>query len=369
MPSIIPVANSLIDETDSAVKLARYAQIIGLEENGFFGLNAPDINTDNCHPIWTLVERVRIARYLAEAQEEIEQVTGYPLTPRWIEEEQQYYSFSVHARWTKIIEGGFRNTSVIHAGMSITYTSDPITITHATTVTDTGEIAVMHPGTDIEIYPSSVEISGGTVTIQIPWARLVKESAQDNAATGSSYSVVPPAAGTVYEATVDIVRVYNDDSIQAGLFWTHRESAGCACTCASCCGTCGDYSETACMYIINPETGAIDVLPASWSGATGWTAYCDTCYCALPDRMRLNYRAGMSPMTLRVEEAVISLAHAKMSEPICNCGVAGERWKADNEVVPFTNGKLPFGLSKRGAFRAWDITTKVMTLRGMAIGE
>ena len=75
----------------------------------------------------------------------------------------------------------------------------------------------------------------------------------------------------------------------------------------------------------------------------------------------------MSPMTKQVEEAIVSLAHAKMSEPICNCGAAGERWKADNEIVEFTNGKTPFGLNKRGAFRAWDIATKGMTLRGMAM--
>ena len=155
----IPVFNSLIDEADSAVKLSQYAQILGLSEDQFWGLNNSATLNDSCNPIWTLLERQTAARYLREAQTEIELVTGFPLSPRWFVDEFKYYGFPIHARWTKIIAAGFRNTSTISLAAVPSYVTDPCVVIVATTVTDEDEIAVFHPGNWVaKIYLALVGI-------------------------------------------------------------------------------------------------------------------------------------------------------------------------------------------------------------------
>lgn len=369
MPAIIPVQNSLIAEEESAVKLARYAQILGLSEDQFFGLNNATTVKETCHPIWTLDERQRIARYLKEAQTEIEQVTHYPLSPRWFTDEFHYYGYPVHASWGKIVSAGFRNSSVISSGVAVSYATDPCVIVVATTITDEDEIAVYHPGTTVEIYPSAITISGGNATIQIPRARMVKLASQDNDETGLTYSDVPPSASSPFEATVDVKRVYNDTSTQGGLVWHHRESGTCDCTCDWCCATCSDYTENACIYIRNPEIGTLDLLSATFEDLV-WTSTCPVCYCAPPDTVRLNYKAGLTPITEQVEAMIIRLAHSKMPQSPCGCGVANEYWTRDRntpEFMSFDRLRCPFGNSD-GAYFAWKQANVLRTQIGLALG-
>lgn len=362
--TVIPVQNSLIDETDSAVKLARYAFILGLSEEQFFGINRPSTVKTSCRTIWTLEERQRVARYLKEAQTEIEQITKFPLSPRWITDEFAYYGYPVHANWTKIIAAGFKNSSTIQAAKALVMASDPATFTQATTVTDEDEIKIYHPGTTIEIIPSALTISAGNIIASIPWARLVKLSVQDNPATGLTYT---DAAN--YETTVDIKRVYNDESTQGGIFWHHRDSGGsCDCNCSWCCATCGDYSENACIYIRNPETGTLDLLPATFSNLV-WTASCLTCYCSAPDSVRLNYKAGLTTLTEQVEDAIIRLAHSKMPQSPCGCDVASQYWARDRHVPDVLTAErlaCPFGQSD-GAYWSWKQANLIKFQPGYAL--
>lgn len=366
--TVIPTLASNIDEENSAVKLARYAQICGIAENAFFGVNKTTETKDSCHPIWTLADRRMVARYLAEAQTEIEQITRYPLTPRWIVDEFQYYGFPVHATWCKLIEAGYKDTNVFASSVAVSYATDPAVITSATTVTDEDEIAVFHPGTEDLIYPSSVSIAAGVVTILIPRARLVKTASQDNTTQGLVYTDVPPSATSPFESTVDLARVFNNDDIEGGLIWAHRSAASCTCTCTSCCSTCGEYTETACMYIRNPETGAVDLLPAGVSQNV-WTADCSTCYCTEPSSVRLNYRAGEQTMTAQIEDAIIRLAHSKMPVAPCSCGVANDYWSRDRKVpdnLSIEQATCRFGNSD-GAYWAWKQAQSLKTVRGLAL--
>src|SRR3989304_3426589 len=103
--TVVVVQNGLIDEGYNAVRLAQYAQLTQ-QECAFFGVRDPaePIN-EACSPLMTLPERAQIARYLGEAQDEIEQVCGYPLSPRWFID-QLPYACTIHARRKKIIEMG-----------------------------------------------------------------------------------------------------------------------------------------------------------------------------------------------------------------------------------------------------------------------
>lgn len=369
--TVIPVHDALIDENDSAVKLARYAQLIGLSEDQFFGLNNPSTASPvACNNIWTHAERARLAKYLREAQDEIEQVTRYPLSPRWFLDEQHYYGFPVHTNWGKVIQVGFPHTTIIAAASVISHATDPAVVGPvATTVTDEDEIKVYHPGTTIEIIPSSVSIAGGLVTIQIPRARLVKTASQDNPATGYAYADIPPSLTSPFESTVTVSRVYNDDSIQGGLFWMHRTSANCTCNCSACCATCGAYSVTACVAIRNPETGAVDVLDGTYSGGS-WTHPCTACYCDDPTYLVVNYRAGLDPLTMQAEDAIIRLCHAKMPLPPCGCGVVQEMWTRDRaqpDVLSAERLNCSFGVSQ-GAWTAWRFAHAMKLQMGLALG-
>lgn len=349
---------------EACVSLARYAEICELNENAFWGIND---GTDGgaCQHIWTQKERNRIARYLAEAQEEIEQVTNYPLCPRWFADEQHPYGFPVHSKWGKVIEAGREASATIALATAPSYVTDPAVIGPiATTVTDEDEVHVYYPGSTREITTDEVTIAGGNVTIKIPWCRLVDPASFDNPATGLAY-----ADPTIYTPSVDVLRVYNDHSTEGGLVWPHRTTSDCTCTCNACCGTCGEYAINACIYIRNTETGAMDLLPATYANAV-WTAACSTCYCESPSYVRLNYKAGLNPITYQAEDAVIRLAHAKMPLPPCGCGLIQELWTRDRntpEVLTAERLNCSFGLSD-GSWVAWRFAHAMRLQRGLALG-
>lgn len=355
--TIVLASTSPIAEGDNAVRLARYAQLAGFSECAFWGVNNPsDLQNEACRPIQSLFERWQIARYLGEAQEEIEQVCGYPLSRRWFMDELPYRCV-LKARRRKVIEIGIRAEADIALGAIVDHTNDPAVIGPiATTVTDEDEVHIYHPGTDIEIDPSSITISGGFVTIEIPRCRTVIDP--NNPDVGWDYTDVGqcwlsvPIPG-VFECTVDVKRVYNDDTTQATFVWPHRGSA--SCTSLDCCLTCSEYTRSACGYIRDAEGGLIDVLAASReSGA--WRPECSVCYCTAPDLVRVYYRAGMNPLTKQAEDAIIRLAHAKMPKPPCGCGPLMEMWTRDRHVPDVLDAirlHCPFGLSD-GAWTAWN---------------
>jgi hypothetical protein len=362
MPVVL-AQHGLIDEGDNAVRLAKYAQLTQ-DECEFWGVTDPaNPIDDSCNPILTLPEREQIARYLGEAQEEIEQVIGYPLSQRWFTDELPYAPI-IHAKRKKILDIGTRATEDVALGAAISHVTDPATVGPiATTVTDADEIRVYHPGTDIEIDPSDITITGGNVTISIPRCRLVEAASVDNPQTGLDYTDVPPSATSPFEATLDVKRVYNDSvTTQATLVWPHRSSASdCSCSCG--CWVCGEYTHEACAYIRDSETGAIDVLYAHLVGSV-WTATCP-CVCSNPEIVRVYYKAGVTTLTKQAEDAIIHLAHAKMPRPNCGCGVLRDKWDSDRiipENMTLEQAQNPFG-PWRGSWIAWRFANAMKSYR------
>lgn len=357
--TIVLAPHGLIDEGFNAVRLAKYAQLTQ-QECAFFGVLDPlEPVDDACSPILTLPEREQIARYLGEAQDEIEQVIGYPLAPRWFTDELPY-AFTVHAKRKKIIEPGIMATEDVALGQAIVFAIDPAVIGPlATTVMDADEIHIYHPGTDIEIDPSSIEITAGLLTIEIPRCRLVNAASVDNPQAGLDYADVPPSATSPFEDEVDIKRVYNDPYTQGMMVWPHQFSESCACGCM----VCGEYTHEACLYVRNGETGALDILYAHLVGSV-WTHSC-TCICILPQLVRVNYYAGLIPLTKQAEDAIIHLAHAKMPRPSCGCGILRDKWDADRVVPENMTAEQagnPFGQSA-GAFTAWKFANTMKVYR------
>ena len=356
---VVASDNTLLVE-NSVVTLALYQKVINYPECAFFGVNMTGETTRGRCRIVSKSDRDAIQNALAEAQQEIEQVTGFPLEPKWFASEQHQYGPIApglrYRQWqiapvvltkkSNVIEIGTRAETTISAGEAVDNTSDPAVIGPvATTVTDEDEIRIFHPGTDIEIDPSSITIVGGNVTITVPRCRLVLASLADNPSQGLDYTDLAN-----FEATVDVKRIYNDSSTEATLVHPKR------------CG-CTEDTHSGCIYIDDYEIGKLEI---SRNGAS-----CN-CGCT-PEFVRVNYRAGLTGLgdevLQQVRDMVIRLAHSKMPYEPCGCDLGANMWRRDRNVPDtLTRERVncPFGLSD-GAWFAWQQANAIKIWRASVI--
>lgn len=367
---IISTAQAL-DTADLALLLERYAQLTGYSECALYGVNrSGDPHSDCGDRIWGLSQRLLLVKYLREAQDEIEDVVGYPLAPRWISAEQHPLCPSgvgcydpVQTQYGKVLAAGRKAVSSVAAGAAVSYASEPAQVVVATSVTDPTELQVLHPGSTLEINASDISIAGGNATISIPRCRLVLEAAMDNPEGGLDY-----ADNANFETTVDVQRVSNDPSVNAELVYFHRsdpDSGGCGCL------ECGEATASACLTLTNPTIGAFDIARATyangaWTPLNGHTRHC---YRNAPDAVRLYYKAGISPLPYRAEDTILRLAHAKMPTAPCGCEVLRALWARDTripEVLDSARMECPFGMSD-GAWIAWRFARSMRLMRAGAI--
>lgn len=148
----------LVATPNCAVPLHRYAKLIGYDEAAFWGVVYEDQPMHGCGPMWSEFERMEISNALAEAQQEIEQVIGYPICPtyitgeyagdfRWIDQ-QSFCSSRLVTRYPRLIEAGIRAVETVELGSVVDYGTDdlygiigPI----ATSVASADEIHVYYP--------------------------------------------------------------------------------------------------------------------------------------------------------------------------------------------------------------------------------
>jgi len=333
----MPVISSAFAATVdlSALTLARYAQIIRYDENAFFGINAPTNRERACRKIWTKLERDMIARYLGAAQEMIEERLMFPIGQKWYAAEQHHVSMQVFTKNARIQALGTKAITVIASGVALDHTADPATMPATTTaVTVEDEIHFYQSGTDVEIYPDTMTLSGGNVSATFPRARLVKEADQENPDTGLPYGDTSPSGPYVQE--VDIKRVFTDTSDVGVFIWPLGKN----------CNECGEGTEPACGYIHRKDSGTITLIPSAdgtclWYGAS---------------ELHVNYCAG-APIDAGSEDAILHLAHALMPiSPCSSCDPITMLWKQDQstpEVLTRARIDCPFGPND-GAWRAWN---------------
>jgi len=340
--TIIPSAvyNATIES--SALKQARYAQLIRYDENAFFGINAPTNRERAVRKIFTKIDRDMIARELGAAQDDIESVLLYPLGEKWFENEQHNRNHRnlFFTKWANVRALGTRAVSTIAAGVALNHAADPAVIpATVTTVTDENEIHFYQAGTDVEVFPSVLELSGGFVNASFPRARLVKESAQENPPTGWEYNDTGPSGPFMQE--LDIRRVYTDTSDVGVFVWPLGKQN---------CPECREDTEPACGYIRSTLSGTVTLLP----DPTGNCFYCGA------TQLRLNYSAGM-PLTPIAEDAIIHLAHARLSVmPCSDSDQLMMLWKQDRFIpadISEDRANARFGVAE-GAWRAWVYAVK-----------
>lgn len=327
-----------------AIPLAFYAQHLGMGECAFWGVNSDD-DTGTCKSIWTLDNRRMVANYLCQAQGEIENILGYPLEPKWFTDELHTLcrrTNKMETTWKHFISGGVRATSTIAAAAVVDDSADPYTIGPiATTVTDISEVHLYHVGSDQEVTPSYVDITGGFLTAEIPQCRMVLPEYYNNPTAGWAIT------DAVFADELDVVRVYNDPSTQAEFV-----KANCSGTCGAC--RCTEETSPGCIKGSDYPLGIVTVSPATYAGGT-WSVSGALCGCY--SGVRLNYRAGLQTLTPDLIDAIIRLAHSRMPHTPCGCDPVKAFWENDYAIPQFMTPERErclFG-TREGAWAAWRI--------------
>lgn len=353
MPIVPASWNPVIEQ--SGVSLSEYAYHLALDECAFWGVARPiayrDEATNFCG-VWDKPMRDMLARYLKEAQDQIERVTNFPLSPRYISGELHPCPRGiVLTNWHKVRALGSRAELLLESASfdwgnpedEVYEVQDEAVFTH-TWVGDVvpatiDEIEIRHVDSPYVIMPSAITFDAGakTISVAIPRCRLVKPENADNPPEGWDYD-----DNDVFADTVDIWRVYTDTS-EAGDYLCHD-----ACTCN------GVVSNALCGRVLNGAQGVIAVRPEIGH----------LCSCGVAVQASVNYLAG-EPLTPEAREVIIRLAHTKMPEKFCDCRTWGMSWDYDNQQPAyrtFAQNENPFGLAS-GAWTAYQWANNMKSVR------
>ncbi|MHA2067602.1 MAG: hypothetical protein ACXABY_24830, partial [Candidatus Thorarchaeota archaeon] len=110
-----------------ALPISIYAKRYIGAECGMWGVSNPE---ESINFIWSLYERQELARALCEAQEELEEVMGYFLEPKWIANEPHLCSptGTYLTNWNHLIASGTGKIAVIEEDSPVDHASDPAVV-------------------------------------------------------------------------------------------------------------------------------------------------------------------------------------------------------------------------------------------------
>jgi hypothetical protein len=315
-----------------SLTLDKYQELMRIPLAEFNGLNKPgDPVTHACTAIWKQRDRDILARYINMAEEMRENEINNFLSKKYVGNKLYDYGFPLILNKGFIDQIGTQNTSTIELEHEIDYTvqtGDDITLTLSTNVTDIDEVKVYYDGEDVEIYPTSISIYGGNLTIVIPRARLVKPSLMDDREDALAYS-----ENDNFVAQVDIKRAYYVESTAAEFVWLDSESGD-------------ELTQAARPIIVDDDLGIIECYPATY--ASGWTLQ-NFLYCDEPWKIRLDFVSGL--MSERSNILTARLAHTLMPFSPQDCEAVRQYWQKVNELHP-SKVTTPYGTAY-GAVEAW----------------
>lgn len=336
----VPSVSAEHFENELAVPLPRYAQIVDYSEAAFFGVNRDGQTEYACRTIWTMAQRRAIARALMNAQGEFWKYTNYPMVPTYITAERHDYDPRlVLLNNCNILGLGQRAETVLFDGLAVSHLTDPVVITFPVTFADAGEIKVYHPGTAYEIIPSELEIASGTAIIKIPRVRMVALAYDDNPSNGWDYTDL-----SHFEAAVDIHRVYLDTTNKIQVFG-HED-----------CETWASFWNDG--YLRRPPIGQVRMATRPQTSCNIDGHYMD-----------VYYLCGLRSLSVHAEDAIVRLAHARMTNEPCGCNSLLSRWSQDRrvpEILTSERENCRFGMSD-GAWQAWTFLQNMICYRGRAL--
>ena len=398
------------DSIPTLLSLSRFAEILGLNPWYFSQATTATYDGDtSCDPLFLQfawmdadkLSREDIARAIDQAEQDIANRLGWWPAPKWITDEDHRYpphhdkalfgvyginqrgqGKSVTSKWAKVRAVGQQAKTLISAGVAVNITGENVTVSVATTVTETSEIEVyfrVADGADeaasdtYRIRPLKVTITAGAATITgKKWLFL------DPTLWDAPDSIDGDDASN-YVTLVDVYRVYNDPSDPADFYW---ETLPEGCTDTDNSG-CQFITQTACLLIRNADNGFLVPSPAEWDADTSSFTEQSFSQNWEPDKVRINYRAGY-PLGADGEmddywaRAVAYYSCALLGRESCDCGNASKfmlRWQEDL-ALNAESGKnyqlsaevlnCPFG-TERGAVFAWQRVKREAIGGGTAI--
>lgn len=301
----------------SIVSLEQYGALVGYSECAMFGVFSPESRTyDECRDVWTLPQRNYVARYFAEAQQEIEDYIERLLMPTWISgnlyetgntrlTDVQNCKRAYSTKWQNLIAMGRQFVVTLELDATIDHTNDPAIIGpisyDPTIVTDFNFVKIYYPDTNIEINPMLIYNIGTNLYIEVPRCRLLRYDLRNNPTNGYNYTVIEN-----FQETVDVV-----------------------------------YDA------VDPTDSIVDF----GDGTVG-----------------LWYLAGEIKPTIQQVEMVMRLAHSKMPDEPCGCEISQRLWKRDRnvpEIMTAERLQCPFGLSDG----AWIAYKWAQAIKGLKLGH
>lgn len=399
--------------TPTLLPLDSYARIMGIDPRHFNGV-VTDLwpASSSCAAIWfqyawqnvDAVSREDLAEAIQQAEADMTKELGFFLSPSWIEEERQRWTFSrptevrfdehigltqrrlrksVRADWAKIVCGGIRATAdiAVPTAAPIDWAwsdedgdgeNDTLTIggvpggeINFGAITDLCEVAVYFAGHEADekyrIRPITVDLTAGTIVIS-RWLLV------DPILWEGQQAEIDGLVDANFVDEVDIYRLYNDPSQQARFEWEPLPEE-------ECDEVCGYWYQPACLGIRDHRRGLVVPYPAIYA-APDWNR-ADFQLSREPDRVRLWYLSGEGfegcEMTRFWQRAVAYYATALLHRQVCGCE-ALERfvgyWREPPslETEHWLDRALsnPFG-PQRGAVFAWDKVQQNLIGRGIAV--
>lgn len=333
---IIPNVGYFLTPDRLAVPLERYAQLMGCPEAAFFGVDWAGNANYHSPKIWTQDQRLLVTQALTEAQADMETRAGLNFIPTYHSDERHHCTTkTVRTLFPYLIEFGTKTIVDVSLNETVDYTLEPAHVgSIATSITDITQIRVYHPGTDLEIHPAEIEISGGVLDIYIPKARLVFDD--NNPVLGWDFT-----DDDNFEATVDVKQEYVDDTVPVNLIKVTGFPVV-------------ESSDIGAVYIQDKTMGLIRVHSYSYD---------------LYSFFDLNYVSGLPEVSPKLERAIVRFANSKLNiEPVDNDYVK-TIWLADRDIpsnVSEENQNCYWGLSV-GAWEAWKLTGTMVVHRAGSI--
>lgn len=423
--------------------LEAWRRLFGYNPWHFWGLSGTvgaSALTSNCNAIvpeyeWQDADaagRASIREAIMSAEAKLTQYLGYAPAPHYVEETHEFPRYadngvwrrgfmdssgrwiSVQLRERRVHAVGVEARTAISLAAAVTYSdadgdglNDTFSISAATTVTDTDQIAVYFAAADRlnsegvgerwRIAPVRVSISGGTVTITGPSWLCVKPIKYEGASAGGGLDITDSAN---FVTTLAIYRRYTDPTgttaAAAQAMLTFETDPGDWWGGGYCCGSSAandDSTDPAAIAtavarvgIRDARNGIVTPAEAAYNSTTGlWAAVSPGC--RPPDRVTVRFYAGADleggQMQSELQRVVARLAAAELDRPICACDSTGSgnralhRWQFDLARTSGANDEAygavsaedlrnPLG-TRAGQVHAWKYIVRHAGARGFSV--
>ena len=229
------------------ISIRDYVAYTKSDEHRFMGVLADDDPIYACGDCWPLTQRSKLVDALKAAQEMIELELGFSLALAAHEDARHHYEYNTQLDRGMLYSLGSYEIASIATGIVINYAADPAVVIFDTTCA-LADIEIMYPSSDlysgetIRIEPKTAKKVGNTVTMTIPWGRLVKLDIMGDTCVDyedtSNYIVTLDAQCKSIICTTPLTLVWHSSSVVP-------------------CTPCGTEEQLGCASIVDSRLGLI----------------------------------------------------------------------------------------------------------------